>query len=155
MASNEGQTIVNDHAIIRKGAVGPLRIGEWRRPVLSLVYPIGARTGPDSESVITVRGIGKDTVALTFQNDTLRRIFVTRPGAQTADGLQIGTPFATVAGRSDATTAARGKAQIATISSMCGVRFATDSAALSPDSVVKKATSGPATIRAIVVGPCA
>lgn len=154
LASNEGKIIVDDHAIIRKGAVGPLRVGEWRRPVMSFVYVVNARAGRDSEAIIVVRGIGKDTVTLAFSNDTLRRIFVTRPGARTADGIGVGTPFEVVAGRSDATAVTRGTAQVASLSSMCGVRFATDSAALSRDSIVKKTARHPATVRAIVVGAC-
>lgn len=154
LASNEGQIIVDDHAIIRQGAVGPLRVGEWRRPVMSFVYVVSARAGRDSEDIIVVRGIGKDTVTLAFANDTLRRILVTRPGARTADGIGVGTPFATVAGRPDATATSRGKAKVASLTSMCGVKFATDSAALSPDSIVKKTTHGPATVRAIAIGSC-
>lgn len=154
LASNEGQIIVNDHAIIRKGAVGPLRVGEWRRPVMSFVYVVNARAGRDSEAIIVVRGIGKDTVTLAFSNDTLRRIFVTRPGARTADGIGVGTPFAAVAGRSDAAAVTRGAAKVASLNSMCGVRFATDSAALSRDSIVKTTARGTATVRAIVVEAC-
>ncbi len=154
LASNEGQIIVGDHAVIRQGAVGPLRVGEWKRPVMSFVYVIGARAGRDSQDIIVVRGIGKDTVTLNFANDTLQRILVTRTGARTSDGIEVGTPFATVAGRSDATTVSRGKAQVAYIRGMCGVKFATDSAALSPDSITTKPTHGVATVRAIAVDLC-
>lgn len=154
LASNDGAIIVNDHAIIRQGAVGPLRVNEWRRPVMSFVYVVSARAGRDSEAIIVVRGIGKDTVTLALSNDTLRRILVTRPGARTMDGIQVGTPFATIANRPDATTAIRGTARVASLKGMCGVRFATDSAALSPDSIVKTASRGADTIRAIGVEPC-
>ena len=67
--------------------LGPLRVGEWRRIVMSFVYAISARAGRDSEDIIVVRGIGKDTVTLTFDNDTLRRIFVTHSGPRTANGI--------------------------------------------------------------------
>jgi len=154
LASNEGQIIVDDHAIIRQGAVGPLRVGEWRRPVMSFVYVVSARAGRDSEAIIAVRGIGKDTVALTFSNDTLRKIFVTRPGARTADGIEVGTPFATISGRADATTIRRGNASVVSLAGLCGVRFATDSAALGDDSAATKSYPGAATVRAIAVATC-
>ncbi|MEO7041332.1 MAG: hypothetical protein ABI035_03640 [Gemmatimonadaceae bacterium] len=154
LASNAGQIIVDDHAIIRQGAVGPLRVGEWRRPVMSFVYVISARVGLDSESIIVVRGIGKDTVSLTFSDDTLRKILVTRPGARTADGLEVGTPFSAVAGRADATTVSRGKARVAALSGLCGVKFATDSAALSDDSTTTRPYRSAATVRAIAISAC-
>lgn len=154
LASNEGRIIVDDHAIIRQGAVGPLRVGEWKRPVMSFVYVVSARDGRDSTAIIVVRGIGKDTVSLTFSNDTLRKILVTRPGARTADGLEVGTPFAMVADRVDATTETRGNARVTSLSSLCGVTFATEPAALGEDSVVAHAHPGPATVRAIAVEVC-
>ena len=154
LASNEGQIIVNDHAIIRQGAVGPLRVGEWRRPVMSFVYVISARAGRDSEAIIVVRGIGKDTVTLTFSDDTLRKILVTRPGARTADGLEVGTPFATIADRADATTITHGSARVASLSGLCGVKFATDSAALDADSSVIMPHRGTPTVRAIAIAMC-
>lgn len=157
-ASDEGPIMNGDHSIIRQEAVGPLRVGEWRRPVMSFVYAISARAGRDSEDIIVVRGIGKDTVILTFDNDTLRRVFVTHSGPRTADGIGVGTPFATVAGQPDARTTTRGTARVATMSHMCGVDFATDSVALSPDSIARrptqKPTLQPATIRAISIGYC-
>lgn len=154
LASNQGPIIVGDHAIIRQGAVGPLRVGEWRRPVMSFVYVVGASSGRDSVSIIVVRGIGKDTVTLSFSNDTLRRIFVTRPGARTSDGIGVGTPFATVAGRGDATTVTRGTARVASLRDLCGVKFATDSAALSSDSAKAKGQPTADTIRAISIDLC-
>ena len=143
-----------DHSIIRQEAVGPLRVGEWRRPVMSFVYAISARAGRDSQDIIVVRGIGKDTVTLTFGNDTLRRVFVTKVGPHTIDGIGVGTPFATVASESGAKTTTRGTSQIATISRICGVEFATDSAALSGDSIVREPARRSAIIRAISVGYC-
>lgn len=154
LASNQGPIIVGGHAIIRQGAVGPLRVGEWRRPVMSFVYVVGARSGRDSVSIIVVRGIGKDTVTLAFSNDTLRSILVTRPGARTSDGIEVGAPFATVAGRSDATTVTRGTARVASIRGLCGVKFATDSAALSSDSAGPKGQATSDTIRAISIDLC-
>ncbi|MEO7104621.1 MAG: hypothetical protein ABI311_14565 [Gemmatimonadaceae bacterium] len=154
LASNEGQIIVDDHAIIRQGAVGPLRVGEWRRPVMSFVYVVSARAGRDSTAIIVVRGIGKDTVTLTFSDDTLRKILVTRPGARTADGLEVGTPFATVADRADAITVTRGNSRVAALSRLCGVKFATDSSALGEDSVVTRPYGGAATVRAISIEMC-
>jgi hypothetical protein len=154
LVSNDGQLLVDKHAMIRERAIGPLRIGEWRRPVMSFVYVVNARMGRDSTSIILVHGPGTDTLSLSFANDTLREIFVTRPGARTLDGLQVGLPFSAVADRPDATTATRGKARIAWLNDLCGVRFATDSAALSPDSIVAKTAKGPPTIRAISVGYC-
>ena len=121
---------------------------------MSFVYVISARAGRDSTAIIVVRGIGKDTVTLTFSDDTLRKIFVTRPGARTVDGLEVGTPFAAIAGRADAKTVTRGNSRIASLSGLCGVKFATDSAALGDDSVVTKTRRGPATVRAIEIDTC-
>jgi len=143
-----------DHSIIRQQAVGPLHVGEWRRPVMSFVYAISARAGRDSEDIIVVRGIGKDTVTLTFDNDTLRRVFITHIGPRTADGIGIGTPFATVAAQPGSKITTRGAAKVATINRLCGVEFATDSIALSSDSVAHRADQRPTTIRAISIGYC-
>jgi hypothetical protein len=151
---DEGPIMEGDHSIIRTEAVGPLHVGEWRRPVMSFVYAITARAGRDSEGIIVVRGIGKDTLSLTFQNDTLRRVFITHTGPHTTGGLAVGTPFATVAGDSGVTIAKRGNAKVATLSRLCGVEFATDSIALSPDSIVRKPARQPETIQAISVGYC-
>lgn len=152
--ADKGPIMEGDHSIIRPEAVGPLRVGEWRRPVMSFVYAISARAGRDSEDIIVVHGIGKDTVTLTFENDTLRKVFVTHTGPHTADGIAVGTPFATVARDSGATTVKRGTAKVATLSRLCGVEFATDSTALSPDSIVRKPARLPETIQAISVGYC-
>ena len=152
--ADEGPIMEGDHSIIRPEAVGPLHVGEWRRPVMSFVYAISARAGRDSEDIIVVHGIGKDTVTLTFENDTLRKVFVTHTGPHTADGIAVGTPFATVAGDSGATTMKRGTAKVATLSRLCGVEFATDSTALSPDSIVRKPAPQPETIQAISIGYC-
>ena len=118
------------------------------------MYAISARAGRDSEDIIVVHGIGKDTATLTFQNDTLRKIFVTHARPHTTDGIAVGTPFATVAGDSGATTVKRGTAKVATLNRLCGVEFATDSVALSPDSIARKPAREPETIQAISVGYC-
>ena len=149
-----GPIMVGDHTIIRPQAVGPLRVGEWRRPVMSLVYAITARAGRDSEDIIVVRGIGKDTVTLTFQNDTLRKVFVTRAGPRTVSGLQVGTPFDSVAGERGANVTSRGGAKVATLNWLCGVKFATDSVALAPDSIITRTRRDATVIRAISIGYC-
>ncbi len=153
-ASDNGPIMNGDHSIIRQEAVGPLHVGEWRRPVMSFVYAISARAGRDSEAIIVVRGVGKDTVTLTFDNDTLRRVFITHRGPQTADGIGVGSPFASVTSQPGAKTAVRGAAQVATISRVCGVEFATDSVALSPDSIARTKAKSSTTVRAISVGYC-
>lgn len=153
-ASDNGPIMNGDHSIIRQEAVGPLHVGEWRRPVMSFVYAISARAGRDSEAIIVVRGVGKDTVTLTFDNDTLRRVFITHSGPQTSDGIGVGSPFARITGEAGAKTAVRGAAKVATISRICGVEFATDSLALSPDSIARKKAKSSATVRAISVGYC-
>lgn len=151
---DEGPVMDGDHSIIRREAVGPLHVGEWRRPVMSFVYAISARAGRDSEDIIVVHGIGKDTATLTFLNDTLRKIFVTHAGPHTTDGIGVGTPFATIANATGARTTTRGTARVATISRLCGVEFATDSAALGADSVSRNPARRPDTVRAISVGYC-
>ena len=151
---DDGPIMNGDHSVIREEAVGPLRVGEWRRPVMSFVYAISARAGRDSEDIIVVRGIGKDTVTLTFANDTLRRVFITHTGPRTGDGIGVGSPFADVAGKPDARITTRGRAQVASVAHLCGVEFATDSTALSVDSVSHSRPEQPAIVRAISVGYC-
>ncbi|HEY8311162.1 MAG TPA: hypothetical protein VIG47_11430 [Gemmatimonadaceae bacterium] len=154
LSAPEGPLMNGDHAIIQQQAVGPLRVGAWRRPVMSFVYAISARAGRDSEDIIVVHGLGKDTVTLTFDNDTLRRIFVNHIGPHTADGIGVGTPFTSVAQRPGASTTVRGAARIVTINKLCGVEFATDSLALSPDSAASSKARAATTVRAISVGYC-
>lgn len=149
-----GPLMIGDHAVIRTQAVGPLHVGEWRRPVMSFVYAMSARAGRDSEDIIVVRGIGHDTVTLTFDNDTLRKIFVTHTGPRTRDGIGVGTPFTALTARTDATIATRGSAHVATLPNLCGVEFATDSVALSPDTLGRRAAKRDGTIRAISIGYC-
>jgi hypothetical protein len=154
VSATEGPLMSGDHAIIQQQAVGPLRVGAWRRPVMSFVYAISARAGRDSEDIIVVHGLGKDTVTLTFDNDTLRRIFVNHTGPHTADGIGVGTPFTSVVQRPGASTVVRGAARIVTIDKLCGVEFATDSLALSPDSAASRKAKASTTVRAISVGYC-
>lgn len=154
VAGDEGPIMSGDHAIIRTQAVGPLRVGEWRRPVMSFVYAISARAGRDSEDIIVVHGLGKDTATLTFDNDTLRRVFVNHLGPHTASGIGVGTPFATVTRQPGARTIQRGAATVATIAGLCGVEFATDSVALSTDSAASRKGRAATTVRAISVGYC-
>lgn len=152
--ADAGPIMDGDHSIIRTQAVGPLHVGEWRRRVMSFVYAVTARAGPAHEDVILVRGVGKDTVSLTFQNDTLRRVFITRAGPHTTGGLGVGVPFANAVGATGATTSSRGTAKVMTLATLCGVQFSTDSLALSPDSIVRGKQREPATIRAISIGYC-
>lgn len=139
-----GPLVVEDHAIIGEGAVGPLRLGTWRRPVMSLVYAVGATAGPAGEDVITVRGIGKDTLTLAFVDDTLRRIAVRRPGAHTSDGLAVGVPWSAVTNQPGATaSASTSGTTVVTLARYCGVQFRSDTSRREP-----------ARIGEIVVGPC-
>jgi hypothetical protein len=154
VSPTEGPLMNGDHAIIQQQAVGPLRVGEWRRPVMSFVYAISARAGRDSEDIIVVHGLGKDTVTLTFDNDTLRRVFVNHAGPHTANGIGVGTPFATVVREPGASTIMHGAARVVTIKNLCGVEFATDSLALSPDTAAKRKAKASTTVRAISVGYC-
>ena len=129
-------------------------MGEWRRVVMSFVYAISARAGRDSEDIIVVKGIGKDTVTLTFDNDTLRRVFVTHTGPVTSGGLGVGSPFVLVKQQPHAKTVMRGAGEVATIGTLCGVEFATDSVALSFDSVAQRRARGSPAVRAISIGYC-
>jgi hypothetical protein len=154
-ARDVGPIMAGDHAIIRSGAVGPLRIGDWRRAVMSLVYVVSARSGPDSAAIIVARGIGKDTVTLAFRNDTLRGIIVTRPGPHTSVGIGLGTPFAAVAAQPGASVTKRGVARSATVPDLCGVTFATDSTALTlTEDTAPRHARGDSLVRAISVGDC-
>jgi hypothetical protein len=153
-AADSEPLMQGDHAVIRQGAVGPLRVGEWRRPVMSFVYAISARAGRDSEDIITVHRLGVDTVTLSFRKDTLRKIFITRAGPHTADSIGVGTPFATVTARPGAKVRTLGSAKIATIDGLCGVEFATDSFALGADSMLPSPVRQTATIQGIAVGYC-
>ena len=149
-----GPAMAGDHAVIRTEAVGPLKVGEWRRVVMSFVYAISARAGRDSEDVIVVKGIGKDTLTLTLENDTLRRVFVTHEGPRTASGIGIGSPFDLVKQQPRAQTVKHGSGEVTTVGALCGVEFATDSVALSFDSVARRRAQAAATVRAISIGYC-
>lgn len=150
-------TLVDGHTIIRKEAVGPLFVGEWRRQAMSLVYPVGATAGKDSEDIIVVRGIGKDTMTLVLSHDdTVRRILVKRPGPHTADGIGVGTPFETVIAKAGATSHAVTGARVVTFKELCGVEFATDTLAVSEDTTLRNSAQPRDTteIRAISVTYC-
>lgn len=115
---------------------------------MSLVYTVGATAGPHGEDIITVRGIGKDTLTLAFLDDTLRSIAVNRPGPHTAEGIGVGTPLSVVAGESGARSISAGGVQIVRLDRYCGVEFRSDSAARNGSpNVVRVAT--------ILVRPCA
>ncbi|MGI8508723.1 MAG: hypothetical protein ACR2MQ_05310, partial [Gemmatimonadaceae bacterium] len=146
-AADNQPTVVGGHAIIRDGAVGPLQLNTWRRPVMSLVYAVGATAGPHGEDVIVVRGIGQDTLTLAFANDTLRWIDVNKPGPHTLDGVGVGTPFSAVTGQPGARLKSAGGVQTMTLDRYCGVEFRGDSVARSPAPATPVITS-------IVVAPC-
>lgn len=146
--SDAQPAVVDGHAIIRAEAVGPLHLNTWRRPVMSLVYVVGATAGPHGEDMITVRGIGHDTMALAFLDDTLRWINVNRPGPHTAEGIGVGTPLSAAASESGATSRSADGVQIITLNRYCGIEFRSDSA-------VHKQAPTPARIASILVRPCA
>lgn len=135
----DAQPMVDGHATIGREAVGPLRIGMWRRPAMSFVYAIGARQGADSTDIITVKGLGRDTLTLWFQSDTLRRIVVLKPGPHTTSGIAVGTPDTVL--RTRAIPAGAGKW---TIAGICGLSIET--AATQPAQTVA--------VRSIVVKSC-
>lgn len=148
--------VVDGHAIIQTGAVGPLRVGEWRRPALSFVYALGATAGRDSSDVIVVRGIGKDTMTVVITNDTVRQIIVNRPGPHTADGIRIGTPLANLRTSRGARVESVDGARVLTLDRLCGIAFATDTFVVSEDTAARRAPRArdTSTVRAIVVGRC-
>lgn len=115
---------------------------------MSLVYAVGATAGPHGEDMITVRGIGQDTLTLAFVDDTLRWINVNRPGPHTAEGIGVGTPLSAVASESGATSRSADGVQIVTLARYCGVEFRSDSA---PRTGAPKS----ARVAAILVRPCA
>lgn len=124
--SGASPTVVEGHAIIRAEGVGPLRLMAWRRPAMSLVYPVGATAGPNDEDVITVRGIGRDTLTLAFADDTLRWIRVDHPGPHTSEGLGVGTPLSSVARETGARSSSVGRMHVVTLARYCGIQFRSD-----------------------------
>ncbi|MDQ6737235.1 MAG: hypothetical protein M3Z30_06015 [Gemmatimonadota bacterium] len=152
--ADEGPIMVGDHSVIRTEAVGPLRVGEWRRVVMSFVYAVSARAGRDSEDIIVVKGIGKDTLTLTLENDTLRRVFVTHTGPRTASGIGVGSPFDLVKQQPASKTVKYGAGEVTTVGALCGVEFATDSLALSFDSAAQRRARASPAVRAISIGYC-
>ncbi len=144
-AADSGPTMAGDHALIRVNAVGPLRLMEWRRPVMSFVYAVSARAGPDSADVIVVRGVGKDTMTLTFRNDTLREIDVLKPGPHTREGFGIGTPLEALLG-AGGIRHATDSGSVITLPNYCGVQFnAAGTPPVSPAAAVDR----------VAVLPCA
>lgn len=154
-----GPVLLDGHAVIRPEAVGPLHVGAWRRVAMSFVYTITAFIGPDSAETMPVYGVGKDTVTIVVVNDTVSRIEVMRPGARTVDGLQVGTPVATLRARPGATMGRDGLATIVRLRALCGITFSTaDSSAHSGVAKGKRALPFPpdsAVVRTIFVGKCA
>lgn len=127
--------------------MGPLRLNTWRRPVMSLVYAVGATAGPHGEDMIVVRGIGQDTLTLAFANDTLRWIDVNKPGPHTTEGIGVGTPLSAVTSQPGARSKSVGGVQTVTLDRYCGVEFR-------GDSVARKPAPTTPIIASIVIGPC-
>lgn len=132
------QPVIGGHAIIRPGKVGPLKLGAWRRPVMSFVYAVGATAGPAGEDMIVVRGVGNDTLTLAFVDDTLRRVQITRPGAHTMDGLGVGTEMSAIAAEPGVViSGTRTGTRVATLPRYCGMQFRSDSASPPPARVTE------------------
>lgn len=153
-----GPVYQDGHAIIRPEAVGPLHVHAWRRVAMSFVYAITSFSGANDAEVTPVRGIGKDTVTVVIVNDTVSRIEVMRPGARTVDGIQVGTPLATVRAQRGATIGRDGAATTVRLARYCGITFSTaDSSAHSGVSKTKNPlpfAPDSAVIRTIIVGKC-
>jgi len=148
ISSDAQPAVVDNHLIIRQEAVGPLHLNTWRRPAMSLVYAVGATAGPHGEDMVTVRGIGKDTLTLAFADDTLRWINVNHTGPHTVEGISVGTPLSTVAGESGATSRSADGVQIVTLNRYCGIEFRSD-------SVAQRVPAKAARVAAILVRSCA
>lgn len=146
------------HAVIRPEAVGPLHVGVWRRAAMSFVYAMTAFSAPGQTEIIPVHGVGNDTVTVVIVNDTVSQLEVMRPGAHTLNGIQVGTPLATLRAMKGATVGHDGSATTVRLPGECGIVFSTaDSSAhsgapngkaplpFSPDSAV---------VRTIIVGKC-
>lgn len=165
-ASSAGASTVVDtgpiyqegHAVIRTEAVGPLQVGAWRRVAMSFAYALTSFSGLNDAEITPVRGIGKDTVTVVIVNDTVSQIEVMRPGARTAEGIQVGTPLATVRAARGATVGHDGAATTVHLARYCGITFSTaDSSAHSGVSNTKNPLPFPAdsaVIRTIIVGKC-
>jgi hypothetical protein len=120
---------------------------------MSLVYPVGATQGAPGEDLIAVRGIGRDTITLAFVDDTLRRVFVTRPGPHTADSIEVGTPVARLTAMPGAHTVSSRGATVVTLPAYCGVEFSS-----AVDTMIEKPRRAAAprgdVVRTITVGAC-
>lgn len=157
--TDSGPVLQDGHAVIRPEAVGPLHVGAWRRVAMSFVYAMTAFSGPDDTEITPVRGVGKDTVTVILVNDTVAQLQVMRPGARTVDGIQVGTPLATVRARPGAVPGRDGPATTIHLPRYCGITFSTaDSSAHSGVPQGKGALPFPpdsTVIRTIIVGKCA
>lgn len=153
-----GPVMQGVHAIIRPEAVGPLHVGAWRRAAMSFVYAMTAFSAPGETEIIPVHGVGNDTVTVVIVNDTVTQIQVMRPGAHTTDGIQVGTPLATVRALHGATIGHDGAATTVRLPHECGIVFSTaDSSAHSGVPAGKAPLPFPqdsAVIRTIIVGKC-
>lgn len=125
-------TVDAGHPIIRAEAVGPLRVGTWRRPAMSFVYAVGATAGPNGEDMIAVRGIGQDTLTLAFIDDTLRRIEIKRPGPHTVDGIGVGTPLSAISSQPGARSGSVDGTEVVTLDRYCGIDFMRNTVARKP-----------------------
>lgn len=153
-----GPVLHDGHAVIRPEAVGPLHVGAWERVAMSFVYTITAFSAPDSTAIVPAYGAGKDTVTIVVVKDTVSQIEVMRPGARTVDGIQVGTPLATLRARPGATLGRDGAATTVRFARYCGITFSTaDSSVHSGVSNAKHPLPFPpdsAVIRTIIVGKC-
>lgn len=153
-----GPVLQDGHAVIRPEAVGPLHVGAWERVAMSFVYTITAFSAPDSTAIVPAYGAGKDTVTIVVVKDTVSQIEVMRPGARTVDGIQVGTPLATLRARPGATLGRDGAATTVRFAHYCGITFSTaDSSVHSGVSNAKHPlpfAPDSAVIRTIIVGKC-
>jgi hypothetical protein len=153
-----GPVLQDGHAVIRPEAVGPLHVGAWERVAMSFVYTITAFSAPDSTAIVPAYGAGKDTVTIVVVKDTVSQIEVMRPGARTVDGIQVGTPLATLSARPGATLGRDGAATTVRFARYCGITFSTaDSSVHSGVSNAKHPlpfSPDSAVIRTIIVGKC-
>lgn len=153
-----GPVMQGTHAIIRPEAVGPLHVGTWKRAAMSFVYTMTVFSGPNGSEIIPVHGLGNDTATVVVVNDTVTQIQVTRPGARTVQGVQVGTPLTAVRALPGATVGHDGTATTVRLPHECGIVFSTaDSGAHS--GVPKGRAPLPfavdsAVIRTIIVGRC-
>lgn len=157
-----GPLLRGGHAVIRPEAVGPLRIGMWRRAAMSFVYAITAFAGSDSSEIIPVKRVGADTVTLIISNDTVVRMQVLRPGARTLEGFGVGTPIATLRAEHDATVTSEHGATSVALRRYCGIRFTTSDSTIHSGATPPKGArvvpplfpADSAVVRTVVVDRC-